>query len=93
MPAHVRRKLRNRAGHIAGGYGALIHAAEGAEDDADAGAELIDSLDVNADDTVIGISASGGARYVIAAVKRARGEGRVYRRHNIKPEYAARPCG
>ena len=33
-------------GHIAGGYGALIHAAEGAEDDADAGAELIDSLDV-----------------------------------------------
>ena len=62
-------------GHIAGGYGALIHAAEGAEDDADAGAELIDSLDVNADDTVIGISASGGARYVIAAVKRAREKG------------------
>ena len=56
-------------GHIAGGYGALIHAAEGAEDDADAGAELIDSLDVNADDTVIGISASG------AAVKRAREKG------------------
>ncbi len=62
-------------GHIAGGMGALIHAAEGAEDDADAGAELIDSLDVNADDTVIGISASGGARYVIAAVKRAREKG------------------
>lgn len=62
-------------GHIAGGYGALIHAAEGAEDDAEAGIELIDSLDVNADDTVIGISASGGARYVIAAVKRAREKG------------------
>lgn len=36
---------------------------------------MIDSLDVNADDTVIGISASGGARYVIAAVKRAREKG------------------
>ena len=54
-------------GHIAGGMGALIHAAEGAEDDAEAGAELIDSLDVNDNDAVIGISASGGARYVIAA--------------------------
>lgn len=62
-------------GHIAGGYDALIHAAEGAEDDADAGAKLIDSLGVNANDTVIGISASGGARYVIAAVKRAREKG------------------
>ena len=30
---------------------------------------------MNADDTVIGISASGGARYVIAAVKRAREKG------------------
>lgn len=62
-------------GHIAGGMGALIHAAEGAEDDAEAGAELIDSLDVNDNDAVIGISASGGARYVIAAVKRAREKG------------------
>lgn len=58
-------------GHIAGGYGALIRAAEGAEDNADAGIELINSLNVTEHDTVVGISASGGAKYVIAAVKRA----------------------
>ncbi len=62
-------------GHIAGGYGALIKAAEGAEDDGVAGAELIDSLNVGSNDTVVGISASGGARYVIEAVKRARERG------------------
>ena len=62
-------------GHIAGGYGALIRAAEGAEDDAGEGAKLIDGLGVTAYDTVIGISASGGAAYVIAAVDRAREKG------------------
>ena len=64
-------------GHIAGGYGALIRAAEGAEDDAGEGAKLIDGLGVTAYDTVIGISASGGAAYVIAAFDRAR-EKRAY---------------
>lgn len=62
-------------GHIAGGYDALIKAAEGAEDNGEAGAELIDSLNVGENDTVVGISASGGARYVIAAVKRAKEKG------------------
>lgn len=62
-------------GHIAGGYDALIKAAEGAEDNGEAGAELIDSLNVNENDTVVGISASGGARYVIEAVRRARARG------------------
>lgn len=62
-------------GHIAGGYDALIKAAEGAEDNGEAGAELIDSLNVGENDTVVGISASGGARYVIAAVKRAKENG------------------
>lgn len=59
-------------GHIAGGYAALIRAAEGAEDDGPAGAALMDELKISPKDTVIGISASGGARYVIAAVERAR---------------------
>lgn len=62
-------------GHIAGGVDALTHAAEGAEDNAEAGAMLIRELAVSSMDTVIGISASGGARYVIAAVAEARRRG------------------
>ena len=48
-------------GHIAGGYEALLHSAEGAEDDAAAGAALINRLGVNETDTVVGVSASGSA--------------------------------
>ncbi|HTA38922.1 MAG TPA: N-acetylmuramic acid 6-phosphate etherase [Candidatus Acidoferrales bacterium] len=56
--------------HVAGGPDALLHAVEGAEDDAPAGAAAMDG--VGASDAVIGLSASGGARFVIAAVERAR---------------------
>ncbi len=59
-------------GHIAGGREALVRSVEGAEDDASAGAALIRKLGVNANDTVVGISASGGARFVIAAIAEAR---------------------
>ncbi len=62
-------------GHIAGGYEALTRSVEGAEDDAKAGAALMEKLAVNGKDTVIGISASGGARFVIAAVAEARRRG------------------
>lgn len=62
-------------GHIAGGYDALIHSAEGAEDNAAEGTALIDKLGINENDTVVGISASGGARYVIAAIAQARRNG------------------
>jgi N-acetylmuramic acid 6-phosphate etherase len=60
-------------GRIAGGDGALRRAVEGAEDDAVAGARLVD--DVGANDVVIGISASGGAPFVRAAVQAARARG------------------
>lgn len=57
--------------HIAGGKDALTHAIEGAEDDADAGLrEMRDH--VREGDAVVGISASGGAPYVIAALEEAR---------------------
>lgn len=62
-------------GVIAGGSTALVRAIEGAEDDAEAGAEAVDQLAVGAGDTVVGISASGGAPYVRAAVRRARERG------------------
>ncbi|MDQ6942472.1 MAG: N-acetylmuramic acid 6-phosphate etherase [Candidatus Eremiobacteraeota bacterium] len=60
-------------GRIAGGDGALRRAVEGAEDDAEAGALVVQ--DVGANDVVIGISASGGAPFVRAALRAARGRG------------------
>ena len=60
-------------GRIAGGDGALRRAVEGAEDDADAGAAVVH--DVGAGDVVIGVSASGGAPFVRAALRAARERG------------------
>jgi N-acetylmuramic acid 6-phosphate etherase len=60
-------------GRIAGGDAALRRAIEGAEDDAEAGARVVD--DVDARDVVIGISASGGAAFVRAALSAARVRG------------------
>ncbi len=57
--------------HIAGGDRALREAVEGAEDDAAAGEHAMDEH-VTPDDVVVGISASGGARFVVAALERAR---------------------
>jgi N-acetylmuramic acid 6-phosphate etherase len=60
-------------GRIAGGDRALRRAVEGAEDDVEAGARVVD--DVSAGDVVIGISASGGAPFVRAAIGAARARG------------------
>jgi len=60
-------------GRIAGGDSALRRAIEGAEDDGAAGMRAVD--DVRAGDVVIGISASGGAPFVRAAVRAARERG------------------
>jgi N-acetylmuramic acid 6-phosphate etherase len=57
--------------HIAGGDRALREAVEGAEDDAGAGAREMHAH-AAPDDVVLGISASGGARYVVAALEGAR---------------------
>ncbi len=58
---------------IAGGDGALRRAVEGAEDDAEAGARAL--ADVVAGDVAIGLSASGGAPFVRAALRAARERG------------------
>ncbi len=60
-------------GRIAGGDAALRRAIEGAEDDGDAGASAV--RDVGANDVVIGVSASGGAPFVRAALRAARERG------------------
>ncbi|HUN28753.1 MAG TPA: N-acetylmuramic acid 6-phosphate etherase [Alphaproteobacteria bacterium] len=60
--------------HIAGGERALRHAVEGAEDNAEEGRRaMVDH--VAPVDVVIGISASGGAPYVVAALEQARSIG------------------
>ena len=58
-------------GVIAGGFTALVKAAEGAEDDVNAGIAAIDTQQVNARDTVVGIAASATTPYVRAALGRA----------------------
>ncbi|WP_182907333.1 N-acetylmuramic acid 6-phosphate etherase [Microbispora sp. H13382] len=59
-------------GIIAGGEAALVRSVEGAEDDAEAGAAVIRGKAVGPRDSVVGISASGRAPYVVAAVEQAR---------------------
>lgn len=62
-------------GIIAGGEGALVRSVEGAEDDADAGRKAMEEIDVGPDDAIVGISASGGAPFVRAALGCARERG------------------
>jgi N-acetylmuramic acid 6-phosphate etherase len=57
--------------HIAGGTTALTTAVEGAEDDASAGDVAMLGC-VRPGDVVLGISASGAAAFVVAAIARAR---------------------
>lgn len=57
--------------HVAGGTAALERAVEGAEDDAEAGDAAI-RASVHAGDAVVGVSASGGAAFVVGAIERAR---------------------
>lgn len=58
-------------GIIAGGDGALRNAVEGAEDSAEFGYADLKKFDLCDKDSVIGISAAGGAAYVLGAFKLA----------------------
>jgi N-acetylmuramic acid 6-phosphate etherase len=60
--------------HIAGGVEALVRAVEGAEDDAEAGYALADAS-IASSGAAVGISASGSAAFVVAAIERARAKG------------------
>lgn len=59
--------------HLAGGEHAMVSAAEGAEDDAEAGARAV--ADVGPGDLVIGVTASGRTPYVGGALRHARRQG------------------
>lgn len=58
-------------GILAGGPSAMFQAVEGAEDDPDLGAAAVIEADVNERDTVVGISASGQAPFVLGALRQA----------------------
>ncbi|MFI7242635.1 N-acetylmuramic acid 6-phosphate etherase [Streptomyces qinglanensis] len=62
-------------GLIAGGPGAMVNSVEGAEDSAEAAAADLAALEVTADDTVVGISASGRTPFAVGAVEYARSRG------------------
>ncbi|MBD3182284.1 N-acetylmuramic acid 6-phosphate etherase [Candidatus Poribacteria bacterium] len=62
-------------GIIAGGYEALIRSIERAEDYPDEGVLAVQGRNVNHKDTVVGISTSGSASFVIGALEEAHGLG------------------
>lgn len=59
-------------GIIAGGDGAIRRAVEGAEDNPDQGWKDILAFNPTPEDSVVGITASGGAPYVTGAIRKAR---------------------
>ena len=67
-------------GIIAGGRGALVRSAEGAEDYPQDGAEAMDKKKVKPTDVVVGLAACGMTPYVRGALKRARqiGAGTIF---------------
>lgn len=74
MPPTFGTDPRLVCGHIAGDLPALTRAAEGAEDDGEAGVRAMRGH-VLPGDAVVGISASGGAPYVVRAIAEARSIG------------------
>jgi len=62
---------------MAGGFDALVHSVEGAEDNEDDGARAIAAANVNASDVVIGIAASGTTPYTVGALRAASSAGAV----------------
>ncbi|MFJ4683801.1 N-acetylmuramic acid 6-phosphate etherase [Streptomyces sp. NPDC088789] len=62
-------------GLLAGGPEAMVTSVEGAEDDPDLARAQLDALKLTADDTVVGVSASGRTPYAVGAVRHARGLG------------------
>ncbi|WP_328669764.1 N-acetylmuramic acid 6-phosphate etherase [Streptomyces sp. NBC_00328] len=62
-------------GVIAGGPTAMVTSVEGAEDSRELAAADLDALALTADDTVVGVSASGRTPYAVGAVEHARKQG------------------
>ena len=59
-------------GIIAGGKDAVFRSIENAEDDEDAAIDQIKSMNINSNDSILGITASSKAAFVMAAMKQAK---------------------
>lgn len=64
-------------GIIAGGNTAVFKAVEGAEDDEESGIKEIQDRNINSNDSVIGITASGRTPFVISAIREAKKLGAI----------------
>ncbi|MFZ2539703.1 MAG: N-acetylmuramic acid 6-phosphate etherase [Oscillospiraceae bacterium] len=62
-------------GFIAGGDFALRNPVEGAEDSFEDGQEIVKSININENDVVVGIAASGRTKYVLGAIEMAKSLG------------------
>ena len=62
---------------MAGGLGALVRSAEGAEDDEAAGAQAMADAKIGANDVVIGVAASGTTPFTIGALRASSAAGAV----------------
>lgn len=62
-------------GIIAGGFEAILHAVEFAEDDTEQGWKDLQEHNINEHDVVIGLAASGTTPYVIGALEKCRENG------------------
>lgn len=60
---------------VAGGDAAMLGSVEGAEDDAEAARRDVAAAGVTANDSVVGVAASGSTPYTVAAVQEARARG------------------
>ena len=60
---------------MAGGYGAIFKAVEGAEDSKELGVQDMKNICFGADDVLVGIAASGRTPYVLGCMEYARGLG------------------
>jgi len=56
---------------IAGGYEAMVHPQEGAEDDSEAGAALLNLHRLTSTDLILGISSSGRTPFVVGCLEEA----------------------
>jgi N-acetylmuramic acid 6-phosphate etherase len=60
---------------MAGGKAAVLHAAEGAEDDPEAAGRVLDAHKLAPGDAVVGIAASGRTPFVVGGLRHARARG------------------
>ena len=74
-PPTFRSDPRQVQGIIAGGEAAMFRRQEGAEDGSTDGATAVDLKEVDGDDVVMGIAASGATPFVRGALQRARARG------------------